>query len=523
MNLNELVKEYRLLQDEEGRYYKLDENSNRVEPFVDISFLVELSGLHVRTITRYLKSLNPRKCRSLSGRIVNIYDFNQVIQICPAILQLKHNISSLNNYVLIKGEKYAPISFLAQEFNLNARTIREYVKDLIPVKAKPLKGRHVKLYKVNEVKAVCASLIDSQIVIVDNNGLAIVNGEHYASLAEIVKKLKISKHNIKKFAKDLTPIKGKPHRGRLCVLYNLNQVKIACADLLTPGLLIADKDGWVTKNGQNYSSLSTIAKELKISTEAVEKRVNKLATIKGKNRNGRLVEFYRFDQVKSACADILDQGGKQKNLGSCDSLSAIARSLKISAYHLKIRAKFLTYCRGKDRSGRVSNLYSLEQIRSVCADLLNDDLLNADKAGFANKDGQLYTTINVAAKELNISKTAVKSRVKKLMPIKGRARRGRLIDFYSFDQVKSACADLLIPGILFAANNGWAIKAGKKFAPICIIAKSLKISTNAINRRIKDLPSLPGKSSNNLIAKFYSLDDVKAACTDLLIKKKRNK
>jgi hypothetical protein len=531
MNLNELVKEYRLLQDEEGRYYKLDDNSNRVEPFVNISFLEELSGLHVRTITRYLKNLNPHKCRSLRGRIVNVYDFNQVIQICPAILQLKHNITRLNDYVLIKGEKYAPLSFLAQVFSLRVRTVRECVKNLTHVEGKPLKGRHVKLYKVEEVKSVCARLINPQLVIANKNGMATIGKDLFAPLSVISKKIKVSKHNLKKRVKNLVLVEGKSPYGRLCAFYSLNQVINECSDLLNPSLIIAADNGWVIKSGKKYASLNLIAKELQISNEALGKRVKTLTVLKGKNRNNRLVDYYDFNQVKSACADILDSklliinqdGWVLIDGEKYAPLNVIAAELKISRYHLGIRVKGLVSFRGKKQAGKVTDLYCFNQVKSVCSDLLAEGLLIADKTGFANKDGQLYATINLIAKQLSISKAAVEHRVKLITPVKGMSLKGRIVDFYNFENSKSSCADLCIPGLLFAAGNGWAIKDGEEFAPLCIIAKKLKISTNAVNRRVKNLPSLPGKSRNNLVAQFYCLDDVKTACADLLIKKRKYK
>ncbi|MCX6742621.1 MAG: hypothetical protein NT116_00100, partial [Candidatus Parcubacteria bacterium] len=225
-----------------------------------------------------------------------------------------------------------------------------------------------------------------------------------------------------------------------------------------PELLLADKDGWVIQNGEKYASLNVIAGEL-----------------------------------------------------------------NLSVYHLRMRARNVSYYLGKPIFGTITKFYSLNQLKTACADLLNPELIVLDKDGWAIKDGNRYAPIDIIAKELKLGKKTILDRLKNSLPLKGSNRHGRISNFYNFNQAKKACADLLNPELLIAGEDGWAFKNGERYAPKSIIAKKLHLSTDAVARRIKDLTPLPGRAANNLIKDYYCFMDVISACSALLDKKRRQR
>ena len=100
--------------------------------------------------------------------------------------------------------------------------------------------------------------------------------------------------------------------------------------------------------------------------------------------------------------------------------------------------------KARNKVGCATNFYSESDVREACADLL-EDLPQADKSGFFEKDGVKYGTIKVWVYILEIVYPTIKRYLKKskVQSIKGKSSVGSIRDFYSEPAVREACADLL--------------------------------------------------------------------------------
>lgn len=162
--------------------------------------------------------------------------------------------------------------------------------------------------------------------------------------------------------------------------------------------------------------------------------------------------------------------------------------------------------------------FSEADVRSACADLIQT-ISHADEEGFLVKDGEKYGTIGVWPKVLEISETAIKSRVKTHNPksIKGKDSIGKICNFYSESAIREVCADLL-EDILQADEKGFFEKDGQKYGTITVWSVAFGISHGAILSRIirHDLQGVKGKDKNGHICDFYLESAICEICSDLL-------
>ncbi|MBN1325935.1 hypothetical protein JW977_03060 [Candidatus Falkowbacteria bacterium] len=522
MNLNELVKKYGLLQDEEGRYYVIDEGIKK-EPYCPIKLLTKVLGLSISAIKKRILNLTPFAGRIYKGRATNFFNLNDVKKLCS---DLSENSDLLlvneGDWILKGGKKYASIRVISKKIRLSQTAIKSRIKNLEPVKSKK-RGHIINIYRLDQVRQACSDLLDRNLLIVNNNGWAIKNGQKYATALTIAQKLKISDATVRKYAENMPKVRGRDKCGRVADLFNFEKIKAACDNLITCELL-ADNDGWAEKDGQKYAPISVIAKELDLSHDTMKKYIKRLTPLHGRLPRKMVTDFYNFEESKKACSDFINEdilfldkkGWAIKNGQKYASIKAIAKELGLSHSAIALRIKSLTPTRGINLKGRLVKVFNFNQVENSCADLLDANLLITDKHGWAEKDGQKYATIDIIARKLGLTHDSVANMIKNFSSVKGKGRGGRVADLYNFEQAKIACADLINEDLLIADRHGWAEKDGQKYATINTISKKLEISDYLIKTRIRGFPNFKGRPLRGKPADFYNFEQVKTACADLI-------
>ncbi|MDD5341201.1 MAG: hypothetical protein PHC97_02055 [Patescibacteria group bacterium] len=526
MNLNEFVKEYGLLLDEEGRYYLINDSDTREEPYCSIKSLSEIFDLSIGTLNSRISNLTPHLGKNQKGRKINFFNLNDVRTSCSDLLDENLLITNKDGWIVRDKQRYNTVRVIAKELDLSESAINKRIKNLKFLKGKK-GGRLIILYGLKQVRRVCADLLDKELLIAGKDGWAVKDNRKYATLHIIAKKINLSRRAVERRIKSLATFIGKNRNGTISVFYSLEQVKRACADLLNKSLLIGDVNGWAVKESRRYAPIKVIANGLGLSYDVIKLRSESLTPLKGKGRGNCIRNFYNLEQVKKVCADLLDEklliinrdGYAIKNGQKYARIPVIAKKLKLSTRILKPLIKNLKPLAGKNEHGNIYDLYNFEKVMKTCADHFGKDFLIADKNGWAIKNGQRYAPIAIIARKLSLSENALLSRRKSLKPLKGRSNNGNFVNFYSFEKAKRACADLLDKHLLTIGKNGWAKKDGQSFATIAAIQKKLlSISQSAIRSRIKGLKPINGKRRGQIIS-LFKLEHVKRACADILSEK----
>ena len=384
-------------------------------------------------------------------------------------------------------------------------------------------------YSESDVRSACADLL-KPIPHADKNGFFILSGERYGTLKALSKKLNVSMTAITDRIKthNLQSIQGKDNCGHVCNFYCESFIREICADLLQT-LPRSDEKGFFIKDGVKYGTLYAWSKVLGISQCAVESRfkIHKPEGIKGKDKVGRICNFFSEDTIREICSDLLqplpqadENGFFIKDGESYGTLEAWTKVLGISRTPILIRIKTanLQGIKGKDIGGNVRNFFSESAIRQICADLLQD-IPQADEEGFFEKDGQMYVTIGAFSKRIGIPTITIKYRIKIHNPpnIKGKNTSGQVCVFYPESAIRKICADLL-QDIPQADESGFFMKDGEKYGTIPALSSVLGISNKPISDRIKahNLLGIKGKDNGGHVHNFYPEVIIRKICADLL-------
>jgi len=283
--------------------------------------------------------------------------------------------------------------------------------------------------------------------------------ERWGSVEAWVRILPISKQSIKRYlhGANAESVKGKLKGGQIVDFYSESTIHSACGKLLAPDLTQSDEQGFIEKGGERWANALVWSNQLLISIPTIKNnlKLSKTPFIKGRDRGGRVTNYYSETTVRSACAQLLDEsfpqadksGFFEKEGEHWGSVRAWFILLSISEGSIKrsLKKAGCSLIRGRWHGGSITDFFSESDVRSACAELLKAELPQADQSGFFERDMERWGTVRAWVRVLLISDGPIKRNLEKsnASSIRGRNLTGRILDYYSESTVRSACADLL--------------------------------------------------------------------------------
>ncbi|MBI5421825.1 hypothetical protein HZA44_01675 [Candidatus Peregrinibacteria bacterium] len=310
-----------------------------------------------------------------------------------------------------------------------------------------------------DVREVCADLLESGLVQVSPDGFVDIDLIRHRTISALVRLLGISQPTIKFRIKSsgLKPVCGKGRSGRPCNLYSELEVRKLCANLLEPNLIVVDSGGLAMVEGVCHGTIPALARLLGVSIKVIKFRIlsSGIKAIHGKDSMGHPGELYPEPAVRELCADRLNPGLIQIGDDGFVEIGGIrhgtkesfARRFKISASTIALRlaSSGLVSVKGRNVTGNLVDLFPEPEIRKLCDDLLNPELVRFIPSSFIEINGINHGTIKMFSLMLGISRATIKSRlgISGTKPVCGRDSHGNLCDLYPEPAVREACKDLL--------------------------------------------------------------------------------
>ncbi len=268
-------------------------------------------------------------------------------------------------------------------------------------------------------------------------------------------------------------------------------------------------------------------------------RNTKSVGVKARDKIGRVFTFYSESAVREACANILVKMPQANKEGffeldgeSYGSIGALAKKLNTSHSNLEkiIKNIKLQGITAKDIHGviRQKKYYKNSEALKIAVDMSNSTP-QADSDGFFRQDGEKYGSTTGWSKELKISETTIKKKLKiaKSYGITAMDTHGRLREnaYFSESIIQEVLSDLLVQcpqankegcieldSVKYACANVWA-RYFKK-------SENITIGERAIRKQLKieGVSGITGRDAARIIRikAFYSEADVREACADLL-------
>jgi hypothetical protein len=237
--------------------------------------------------------------------------------------------------------------------------------------------------------------------------------------------------------------------------------------------------------------------------------------------------FYTEDEVRSACADLLNPLPRADEFGCIEqngirhfTLSTFSKMIEgttEATIRSKINGFTVRSIKGRAKGGQVSEFYAEEDCRLICSTFLS--LPRANDLGLFKKDGNRFGSISALARLLSVSQSTISHSIRNnnIRPVKGRDQKGHKINFYSEAELRKALS-MILQSLLWANSNGFLEKDGVRHGTINAWCKEFSISERPIKRRLQKAKVAPisGRAASGRRCDFYSESDVRTACADLL-------
>ena len=529
MNLNELVKKYRLLLDKRGRYYKLEDGKMK-EPWVTINFLSRNFNASRYNIKLQLKGNVPsEKINPRYGPPCDFYNLNDVLKACSGLFK-KIPIANSRGIAIIKGQKYASVRTLSRLFELSSQSIISRIKCLNPKVIKDERNRIIDAFNLRLAKKACADLLQ-KFSFADENGFATINGKKYASIKTIAKKNEVSYLMVEQRVKEkkFKIAKIKLECGRIVDAYNTELVDRICADL--KDMPKANKNGIATFNGESYATIYVIAKKLKLHYSSIQ-RIIKVNKIQPKNievEHGQIRAGFCIKAVKKASRNLLkklpvaDKKGIAIIAGEeYTTITTMSRKWDKGENLIKKMVKKYNLKPKKIRftASTIYNAYNVNATKKACSDPLENYTI-ANSNGIATINRERYATVSKIAQLLSCQSREVKELIKthKINPRKIKYPK-RVYEAYNINQVKAFRQS----DIKSRPQKGEILLIGQeKYATISRLTKMFKIHRSTLKARLNKLKFKKIRGQENRYLVFYKIKDAKLVCSDLISLPKTDK
>lgn len=282
----------------------------------------------------------------------------------------------------------------------------------------------------------------------------------------------------------------------------------------------ADRQGILMHQDARYRSVNGFVKEADISESILRARLKECGGEPhfARNHRGHLTEFYPEELLQSLAKDLtsvelrVGPDGfllfENVRYGTEDViLKEIGLTSKaIAARRDESKVRSIT---AKDRSGRPAKLFAIEDIKALCADLIERAQVGPD--GVLRQGGICYATIEtILARIGDVSKGSIgKQALKRFRSLEGRDVGGRKRTLYAVEDVEVYLGPLLSKPV--ADDSGLVEADGLIYGTKKSIAEALKVQRDLVSRVIKlyEIRTIQARSRRGAIDTFYSLSDVK--------------
>jgi len=389
-------------------------------------------------------------------------------------------------------------------------------------------------YAESDVRRICSDLL-MNLPRADEEGFVVIDDKVYGTFTGIARRLGISAPTVKRrlAGSSTEPIRALDDCWHFQSYYSVLEVQILCQDLLEE-LPQADEDGLIIIDSKIYGTTGSLSKLFGISLDYVKKTVRKhtLTSIRGKTRGGQIQTFHSEQEVRALFEDLLQdlpqanrdgliiiEGESYRNQRSLSRLLGIA----VGTIKNRMAEHSPTSIQGKAKGGQIQTFYSEQDIRALCQDLVGGlPKVNAD--GQILVDDVAYNAISSLSLLLGVSRPVIEKRIAEnsVASIQGRGLSGRVLTFYSEQEIRALCQPLLEKQSI-ADDAGFIEVDGLLYGTVRSIARAHGIHRSSVRSRIKKYvpQAISGKDRMGKIRTFYPLEGLRKLSADLLAKKSK--
>ena len=287
-----------------------------------------------------------------------------------------------NGFFEKDGQQYASINTWSKIFSVAHRTIQKYLQQskINSTEGKDNYGHIISFYSESEINQACSHF--TSLPKADESGTIEVGGDRYILIGTLVKTTGFSYSAIKSRieSSDVWHIEGRDKKGRPFTFFKEKELLILCSELLKEHH-VSNGKGFIEVDGVKYGTVGALSRGFNVSKDIIRRVIksHSIKAVKGKRVGGQVGDFYSEATVYKAC-EYLFQDVDQTDENGCfekggvqyRTIYGFSKVIGVTSATIKKKLKNVSIkpIKGRNRLGRILDLYPEPAVREACADLL---------------------------------------------------------------------------------------------------------------------------------------------------------
>ncbi|MCE9586184.1 DEAD/DEAH box helicase family protein [Candidatus Uhrbacteria bacterium] len=286
-----------------------------IERWADENGLLEIDGIRYRSVNGFAlvsgisasvmrsrlkdKAVRPRIALGHTGHSTEFFPEETLCKLMEDLTSVVHRVDS-NGFIAMDGVRYGTEVVILKEIGLTGKALinRWDPSKIRTLVAKDRSGRPTTVYSVEDVKALCADLLELKQA--GKDGLLIIGKTPYATIDTIFLKISgVTKASLSvETLQGFRSIEARDAGGRKRILYSVADVQKYLKPLLA--VPVADAAGMVKVAGTIYGTKKALAEKIGVQRDVISRIVSSqsIRTMQARSRRGALDTFYVLSDVR---------------------------------------------------------------------------------------------------------------------------------------------------------------------------------------------------------------------------------
>ncbi len=250
-----------------------------------------------------------REFRAAGGRVRKFYKVDPILALFPNRDQDLPRAGENGSFEK-DGEVWVCLTVAVEMLNLTEsaiikRCLRQPVRVL---QGRSSRNRLVDYYALSDLRRVCADLIET-LPQLDATGIVTIGDTKWGTLSALESVTQVSYMTLRTrvIEKGCRSLPAKDPCGRRVLIYEVNEVKAACADFIEATSRQLDSDSRCVFDGEEWVTVQGARNLWNISASAVTDRLRRrpIQHLLARDTAGRLVKIYRLRELQATLATLL--------------------------------------------------------------------------------------------------------------------------------------------------------------------------------------------------------------------------
>jgi hypothetical protein len=340
-------------------------------------------------------------------------------------------------------------------------------------------------------------------------------GQKWTSTSNISKTYGVSINFLKPLLSEVSFIPGRDSQGHEITLYSLIEAETLLDIHLSLPQVDKRTDAYTDETGEKWIIAWDYAKKLGIDRVTLLAYLKDAATIPGRNKTNQKVVLYKESDVLASLGNRVSLPRADIETGEyIDDLGQVWVSSKILQTRLNLHEKTIKKlagdmqtCLGRDRSGKITTLYCLQEVEEKVKDFSSLPRVNKDSRYYIDANGISWASMGTLISQFG-QHDIYKRTINSVQSIEGRSRSGQVVTLYRVDQIRQFLHDFIELPQVDKSSREYMDPEGEAWVVPNEFIQRMGLSNKSFIRLRKSLRSLRGRGGNGRVTTLYNKEDI---------------